>query len=53
MNLTDILTHLDQGILTVTLNRPASMNGLTISMTRELNDRLREAAAHGVPSVVS
>jgi len=42
---TDILTHLDNGILTVTLNRPAAMNGLTISMTRELNDRLREAAA--------
>ena len=42
---TDILTNLEGGILTVTLNRPASMNGLTISMTRELNDRLREAAA--------
>ena len=42
---TDILTKLEGGILTVTLNRPASMNGLTISMTRELNDRLREAAA--------
>ena len=42
---TDILTTLEGGILTVTLNRPASMNGLTISMTRELNDRLREAAA--------
>ena len=42
---TDILTNLEDGILTVTLNRPASMNGLTISMTRELNDRLREAAA--------
>ena len=41
----DILTHLDNGILTVTLNRPASLNGLTISMTRALNDRLREAAA--------
>jgi 2-(1,2-epoxy-1,2-dihydrophenyl)acetyl-CoA isomerase len=42
---TDILTHLDNGILTVTLNRPASLNGLTITMTRVLNDRLREAAA--------
>jgi 2-(1,2-epoxy-1,2-dihydrophenyl)acetyl-CoA isomerase len=42
---TDILTNLEGGILTVTLNRPASMNSLTISMTRELNDRLREAAA--------
>ncbi len=41
----DIQTHLGDGILTVTLNRPASMNGLTISMTRMLNDRLREAAA--------
>ena len=41
----DILTHLDNGILTVTLNRPASLNGLTITMTRVLNDRLREAAA--------
>lgn len=41
----DIQTQLDDGILTVTLNRPASLNGLTISMTRMLNDRLREAAA--------
>lgn len=41
----DILTHLDNGILTVTLNRPATLNGLTITMTRVLNDRLREAAA--------
>lgn len=41
----DILTRLDDGILTVTLNRPASLNGLTITMTRNLNDRLREAAA--------
>lgn len=41
----DILTHLADGILTVTLNRPDSLNGLTISMTRALNDRLREAAA--------
>jgi 2-(1,2-epoxy-1,2-dihydrophenyl)acetyl-CoA isomerase len=37
----DVVDH----VATVTLNRPASMNGLTISMTRELNDRLREAAA--------
>lgn len=42
---TDILTHLEDGILTVTLNRPDSLNGLTITMTRTLNDRLREAAA--------
>lgn len=41
----DVLTHLDDGILTVTLNRPESLNGLTVSMTRMLNDRLREAAA--------
>lgn len=41
----DILTHIDKGILTLTLNRPASLNGLTISMTRLLNERLREAAA--------
>ena len=41
----DILTRLDDGILTVTLNRPTSLNGLTITMTRVLNDRLREAAA--------
>lgn len=42
---TDILTHLDSGILTVTLNRPDSLNGLTVAMTRTLNERLREAAA--------
>ncbi len=42
---TDILTHLDNGVLTVTLNRPDSLNGLTVSMIRMLNDRLREAAA--------
>lgn len=41
----DILTQFDDGILTVTLNRPEALNGLTISMTRTLNDRLREAAA--------
>ena len=41
----EILTQLDQGVLTVTLNRPAALNGLTITMTRVLNDRLREAAA--------
>ncbi len=41
----DILTQLDNGILTVTLNRPESLNALIFSMTRELNDRLREAAA--------
>lgn len=41
----DILTQLDNGVLTVTLNRPAALNGLTITMTRVLNDRLREAAA--------
>jgi len=42
----DILTRLEGGILTVTLNRPQSLNGLTITMTRILNDRLREAAAN-------
>jgi len=41
----EILTQFDQGVLTVTLNRPAALNGLTITMTRVLNDRLREAAA--------
>lgn len=41
----DILTQLEDGILTVTLNRPEALNGLTISMTRTLNDRLREAAS--------
>jgi 2-(1,2-epoxy-1,2-dihydrophenyl)acetyl-CoA isomerase len=41
----DILTRLEDGVLTVTLNRPQSLNGLTITMTRVLNDRLREAAA--------
>ena len=48
----DILTQLDDGILTITLNRPASLNGLTISMTRTLNDRLREAAASPAVRVV-
>ena len=41
----DILTRLEGGVLMVTLNRPAALNGLTIGMVRELNDRLREAAA--------
>ncbi len=41
----DILTQLDDGILIITLNRPESLNALVFSMTRELNDRLREAAA--------
>ena len=48
----EILTQLDQGVLTVTLNRPAALNGLTITMTRVLNDRLREAAAPDVRVVV-
>ena len=48
----DILSQLDDGILTITLNRPASLNGLTISMTRRLNDRLREAAASPAVRVV-
>ena len=52
MDNSDILTRLDDGILSVTLNRPASLNGLTISMTRELNDRLREAAASPAVRVV-
>ncbi len=52
MDNTDILTRLDDGILMVTLNRPTSLNGLTISMTRELNERLREAAASPAVRVV-
>jgi len=40
----DILTRLDEGILTVTLNRPQSLNGLTITMTRIASSSLRAHA---------
>ncbi|MGD9942111.1 MAG: enoyl-CoA hydratase [Burkholderiaceae bacterium] len=41
----EVLVRIDDGVLTVTLNRPDSLNALTVSMTRRLNEQLREAAA--------
>lgn len=41
----ELVTHIENGILTVTLNRPDALNGLTVSLVRTLNARLREAAA--------
>lgn len=41
----ELVTQLDNGILTLTLNRPEALNGLTISLMRQLNDSLRDAAA--------
>lgn len=40
----DLLSRLDDGVLTLTLNRPAAMNALTIGLVRRLNDATRDAA---------
>jgi 2-(1,2-epoxy-1,2-dihydrophenyl)acetyl-CoA isomerase len=41
----DILkSSLDDGVLTLTLNRPDSLNGITITLVRLLNEATREAA---------
>jgi len=44
MESADILTTLDEGVLTITLNRPQVYNALTMPMWRELRTLLEEAA---------
>src|SRR5438477_10958501 len=40
-----VLLERDQGIATVTLNRPGRLNAMNIDLGDQLRDRLREAAS--------
>jgi 2-(1,2-epoxy-1,2-dihydrophenyl)acetyl-CoA isomerase len=40
----ELLRHFDDGVLTVTLNRPEALNALTWELMRRLNEALQEAA---------
>ena len=46
MNYTTLSTQLDDGILTLTLNRPEQMNSFTVDMAHELVDFYRSASAN-------
>jgi 2-(1,2-epoxy-1,2-dihydrophenyl)acetyl-CoA isomerase len=41
---TELIEHLESGVLTLTLNRPERLNALTVPMTDALLDALRRAA---------
>ena len=43
--MTDILTHTESGILTITLNRVPKKNSLTAAMYAAISDALEAAAA--------
>src|SRR5688500_19691341 len=45
MPFTEVLYELEDGVLTVTLNRPAKLNALTRTMLRELLEALDRADA--------
>nr|WP_315227971.1 enoyl-CoA hydratase [uncultured Albidiferax sp.] len=49
--MTDILTHTEEGILTITLNRVAKKNSLTGAMYAAISDALEAAAADPVVRV--
>ncbi len=42
----DLLTELDSGVLTITLNRPDKLNSLTVELTDALTSAFAEAAAN-------
>jgi len=46
MTYTTLTTHIDDGILTLTLNRPEQMNAFTVEMAHELVDVYRSASAN-------
>lgn len=46
MNYTTIEQQIDDGILTITLNRPEKMNAFTVQMADELEDAFRQASSN-------
>jgi len=48
MSYTTLNTQIDDGILTLTLNRPGQMNSFTLEMAHELVDAYRSASANDV-----
>jgi enoyl-CoA hydratase/carnithine racemase len=46
MSYTTLATQIDDGILTLTLNRPEQMNAFTVDMAHELVDVYRSASAN-------
>jgi enoyl-CoA hydratase/carnithine racemase len=48
MSYTTLATQIDDGILTLTLNRPEQMNAFTVDMAHELVDVYRSASANDV-----
>jgi 2-(1,2-epoxy-1,2-dihydrophenyl)acetyl-CoA isomerase len=49
---TELIEHLESGVLTLTLNRPERLNALTVPMTDALLDALRRAAVDTKVSAV-